>query len=78
MIDNQFKIDYSLDIETKGGLKMLSKERIAELKDSFYGWEWCVENNVQPTMTHEEIELLMNLFIDIEDLREDLKKCIGT
>lgn len=39
------------------------------LKESFYGWEFCVENNLKPTITSEDIELLMNLFIEYEDYK---------
>ncbi len=52
---------------------MLSNEKIDYLQGYFYGWEYCVQNGLSPTMTHEEIQLLRNLFWDLEDLKKENK-----
>jgi hypothetical protein len=52
---------------------MLKNEDIEKVKASFYGWEYCVEKGVSPTITHEDIELLSNVFIDLEELQKKLE-----
>lgn len=31
-------------------------KRLESLLASFYGWEYCLENNLNPTITGEDIE----------------------
>lgn len=53
---------------------MLKSEDIEKIKGSFYGWEYCVEKGVAPTITTEDIELLMNVFIDLEEQTKKVER----
>lgn len=51
-----------------------NKKSYDKLKDSFYGWEYSVENDLSPVIAQEEINLLQNLFFAYEDLQLEYKK----
>lgn len=34
------------------------KDKLETLLGSFYGWEYCLENDLQPTITREDIDNL--------------------
>lgn len=53
---------------------MLKSEEIEKLKASFYGWEYCVEKGITPTITPEDIELLCNIFIDLEEQQKEIER----
>jgi hypothetical protein len=53
---------------------MLASENIEKVKASFYGWEYCVEKGLSPTITYEDIELLSNVFIELEDQKRKIER----
>ena len=53
---------------------MLSKEIIEDFMGHFYGWEYQVQNGLPVKMSYEHIELLRNVFFDLEDLKAENDK----
>lgn len=58
----------------RGRVGVSDVERLEYIKSSFYGWEYCVENELQPTITQEEINILSDVFTRYEEQAEKISE----